>query len=491
MSNSDKSREEIARENYKGIVVVFDNTLQLPEIKMFLNNPDSDEVDKKDAAEYTNLQQSKTYGIQAPLVKVNEFTIPFNDVLEMDLTCKKIPQVNLVIRDRLDLVKTFDKPNAEHGKLQIQILPPFEDAYKKVNLTFYIQNTEIDGDEISIKAIYDIPGWHDNKMKAYGQVTTYEFFESVAKEHKLGFATNVTATDDKRWIYVPNTKIASILTQECSFGGDREVLLDWWIDYWNNLNLVDVRERNETIESIEDMQTWILASRYPKTETEEVSEPFRCEAMVTNNETFRDMQVYISDYQIQSSGAANLGGTDRVIEYYKNEDLLTESFCLQNKDIVDSVYLKYDYVGENFGEHQYLLQSECRSAYLRKINAQKLSVDLYMPSLAFSRGTKLNFYWYKTNDMTNLTEMSDLESNIQLPESTGVEVGDPDKADLSDNFIIDKQISGQYYIETSDFYYDYGDGAYDWRHHLVLTRPSDQEERFNWNDIATEGNLQP
>jgi hypothetical protein len=52
--------------------------------------------------------------------------------------------------------------------------------------------------------------------------------------------------------------------------------------------------------------------------------------------------------------------------------------------------------------------------------------------------------------------------------------------------VIDKQISGQYYIEQSDFIYNFNGGGYNWQHRLTLTRPADQEERFYWDDITTE-----
>lgn len=466
-----------------GVVVKFDHSLDLPEIKMFLNNPGETESD--DPADDSSMQQTKITGIMAPLVKVNDMSVPIDSLISMELKCAKVPSVSLAINDSMGLIETFDKPRPDSQKLQIQILPPFENAYKKINIPFCITSTDIQDGTIYIDAVYDIPGLYDNKMKAYGELTTYEFFEQVAKDYRLGFASNLSGTDDKRWIYVPQAKIQSILTQECKLGGgDPTVMLDWWIDYWNNLNLVDIKERNDRIDSKEEMQVWILPSRQPKTETTDVNEPFRTEAMVTNNEVFRDTQAYVSEYTTMTTVPRE---SDRVVEFYRMEDLETDSFLLQNKDIVDNIYLRYDYAGENFGEYQYLLQSACRSAFMKKINCQKIAVDLFTPSLAMARGTKVNFYWYNVKDLTAETKFSDAESNIALPENitekdtdTGME---PDK--VPDDMVIDKQLSGQYYIEESNFFYDFNGGGYNWRHQLILTRPADQEERFYWDDITT------
>ena len=474
--------------NNVGVVVKFDPTLELPEIKMFLNNPGEDETDD-DSARDTQMQQSKIYGIMAPLIKVNETPVPISSVVSMELTCKKMPMVSVVINDTLGLIETFDKPRPDNGRLQIQILPPFDNAYKKVNITFYITDSEIEEGMITLTGVYDVPGLHDNKMKAYGEITTYEFFEQVARDYQLGFASNLSGTDDKRWIYIPNTKVQSILTRECKYGGGNEdVMLDWWIDYWNNLNLVDIKERNNTIDKKEDMQTWILPSRLPKTESTDTNEPFRTEALVTNSEVFRDTQAYISTYQTQNNSGGNLGGTDRVVEFYKTEDLETDNYLLQNKDMVNSIYLRYDYIGENFGDYEYLLHASCRSAFMKKINSQKVIVDLFTPSLGLARGSKVNFYWYNVNEMIKETQFSDIESNVEMPEEeqTQSQSDGLSGEEGEDEMIIDKQISGQYYIEESNFYYDYNGGGYNWRHQLVLTRPADQEERFYWDDITTE-----
>lgn len=471
-----------------GIIVKADPTIQLPEIQLFMNNP-GDEIpdDDPEPTSDTDMQQTKITGIIAPLVKINDMAVPFSSVVSMELTCSKVPAVTLVVNDSMGLIKTFDKPRPDNS-LQIQILPPFAGAYKKINLPFYITSSDIDGDSITLSAVYNIPGWHDNVMKAYGELTTYEFFEQVAKDYQLGFASNIDSTDDKRWIYVAETKMASALTQECKFGGQSGQVLDWWIDYWNNLNLVDVSERNNTIDRKEDMQVWILPSRQPRTEAVDKNVPFKTEAMVTNNEVFRNMQSYVSEYSSETNMAGNLAGTDRVVEFYMTDDLATDSYLLQDKDVTKNIYLKYDYIGENFGPHEYLLQSSERAAHLRKLSQQKISVDLFTPSLALARGTKVNFYWYHADEMTKNTKFADVESNIELPQDklekdpeTGQE---PDKID--DEMIIDKQISGQYYIESSDFYYDFNSEGYNWRHHLVLTRPADQEERFYWDDITNK-----
>jgi hypothetical protein len=37
---------------------------------------------------------------------------------------------------------------------------------------------------------------------------------------------------------------------------ESKVMLDYWVDFWNNLNLVDVWERYTTVEPDENIKVW-------------------------------------------------------------------------------------------------------------------------------------------------------------------------------------------------------------------------------------------
>lgn len=460
-----------------GVIVKFDPTIKLPEITQFLNNPSPEE--DPEHGDDTTMQQTKIIGILEPLVKIGNTVIPFSGIGSMTLTDDPYPRVSLEIIDRFDLIKNFDKPTRDN-KVQIQIIPTFENAYKKINLTFWIEKLSFENNNIYIDAIYNIPGFHDNILKAYGEISTYEFCEQLAKDLQLGFASNLESTDDKRWIYIPNRKIYDALNQECNFGGGEKQILSWWIDWWNCLNLVDIYERNNTIDK--DLMMWVMPRKLPETETGESTEPLFMEAFITNNEIFRDFQIYAAEYE-DNLNMTNV--TDKIVETYKINDMEEDNFIIRDGDVNNDIFIGYEYCGENFGEYKYLKQLRCRDMWVQKVNNSTIKVSLLQPCLGLMKGHKVNFYWYAVNDFLKDTkDDGQVKSNISLPddeernENSGL---DGDKID--DEMIIDKQVSGQYYITETEITYRYDGGRYSWQHTFTLTRPEDQKEYFNWDSI--------
>lgn len=460
-----------------GIILKFDPKIELPEIKQFLNNPSPEE--DPEYGDVTTMQQTKITGILAPLVKLGDTVIPFSSVGYMKLTDDPYPRVSLSITDRFDLIKTFDKPTRDN-KLQIQIVPTFENAYKKINLTFWIENLSFSDNEIYIRAVYNIPKFHDNVLKSYGEISTYEFCEQIAKDLQLGFASNLESTDDKRWIYIPNKKVYDALYQECEFGGNERQILTWWIDYWNCLNLVDIYERNNTIDK--DLKMWVLPRKFPETETGENTEPVLMESFITNNDVFRDFQIYSHSYTDDLSLKKI---TDKIIETYKINDMEEDNFIIRDGDVNNDIFTNYEYAGENFGKHKYLKQKFCRDMWVSKVNNSTIKVTLQQPCLGLMKGHKVNFYWYTVNDFSNDTQFDDsVKSNIPLPKDEDRDdVSGLDPKKIDDDMIIDKQVSGQYYITNSTITYELDGGSYNWEHTLTLSRPEDQKEYFDWDSI--------
>ena len=481
----ESSSTETANENEEfngGVILKFDPTIELPEIKQLLNNP-SPEEDPVDG-DVTTMQQTKITGILAPLVKLGNTVIPFSAVGKMVLTDDPYPRVSMSITDSFDLIKTFDKPTRDN-KLQIQIVPTFDNAYKKINLTFWIEDLSFKGNQIFLRAVYNIPSFHDNVLKAYGEVTTYEFFEQVAKDLQLGFASNLESTDDKRWIYVPNRKIYEAMTQECELGGGERQILSWWVDFWNCLNLVDIYERNNAIDK--GLQMWVLPRRFPETETGENTEPIKMETIITNNEIFRDFQIFASRYTDKLSLVKI---TDKIVETYKIDDMEEDNFIIRDGDVNNDLFTNYEYGGENFGEYKYIKQKYCRDMWLSKVNNSTIEVTLGQPCLGLMKGHKVNFYWYTVNDFTKNTINDErVSGNIPLPEDADVDESTSLPIDnQEDKMIIDKQVSGQYYITNTRISYELDGGSYNWYHTFTLSRPEDQKEYFDWDSIKLTSN---
>ena len=445
--------------------VKFDCSLEFPPIVEPLYGAAPDEADSGLVLEN---QQTKVTGIIAPLIKLNNTTITWSQVKSMTLKCDRWPEIKLEIIDSLDFSKTYDKPDQDNI-LQMQILPSFDNAYRKINLIFTIDDISFSDSTVYVSGRYNVPGWNDNIMKSYGNISTYEFFETVAKELKLGFASNLEGTDDNRWIYVANDSRKSVLSDECEFGGRPELIMDWWVDFWNCINLVDIYERYHTVDK--DIKVWIQQNRYPETETNSEVIPTQVEAMISNHMNFKMSPLFCTGMEIVSDFSQNtVNGSDKRLEIYDMGTLNTDSTIVADGSIKKNVILTYRYLGEKFGDVDYLTNRALHSAYIQKLNSQQLRVTLQVPCFGFTKGGKLNFYWYEVNDLTKDIKNKELGSNIDLPIDTTQ--GDQDQP------LINGQLSGQYYITDVTYYYENNGNVPKWTQEMLLSRPVELMEKY-------------
>ena len=456
------------------IELKFDNKLEFPDITMFELNPGPTESEN---GVQSTMDQTRLYGITAPLVKVNNITIPFNSIISFELRNTQIPTLSITINDQLDIIETFDKPKSDN-LVQVQILPPFDDAYKKINMLFFITNYTVIRRTIRINAVYMVPHLYDSIMKAYGKTTTYEFFESIAKELKLGFCSNVAGTNDSRYIYIPNCKYIDQMNTEVTYCGTEQEDFEWWIDYWNNINLVDVQERMETID--EDLTIWAYPHRYVDTESSSVNDPVIQPCMISNHYAFRDNQMYIASYEDLFNPGANIDGTDKIVATYNMDSCEEDTIFLQDGDVTNDIYTKYVYMGENFGEYKYLYSSAYRGMLQQKRSNNRIKVSMFTPQLALMKGHKVDFMWFKTGEMVKGISKADINTNTPA--------GNIDQTDSTEeDFILDKQISGQYYIEEVNLIFKNNGQAYNWEQELILSRPTDQIEYYDLDNLLIPG----
>jgi hypothetical protein len=96
-----------------------------------------------------------------------------------------------------------------------------------------------------------------SQYKSFGEIDTYNLFKTTAIDTGLGFATNISELSDNRFIYCDNKSLLDVMKSEIDYSNANEYILDWWVDLWNNINLVDVKERYNAIDSDDDLMIWV------------------------------------------------------------------------------------------------------------------------------------------------------------------------------------------------------------------------------------------
>lgn len=420
-------------------------------------------------------------GVIAPVVKFNNRTLNWKSIISMKISSSgPLPTLDLVFYDDDNTSTLLDTPGPDNTVVVV-ITPPFDGIYKKIKLRFYIKDirTDVFARKISCEGEYCVDGLNDCTLEAFGQMTTPEFFEEVSKRLKLGYCTNVDGVDDSRFIYINNQSYLDSLKRICREGGKQDCVLDWWVDMWNNVNLVDVYDK--FLGQSDDELTVFGVKNYNMVDSSDPVHPIEIPATITNNLKMKALPLYTDKFDLINSNAKNKrGGTDRVVTTYDIERDLSRDLLVQDgSGVKESVFKKYRYDGEYYGEAGSWLEApEYASMLQQKISNFLIRVELPMPCFGLMRGGRVNVEWYDESNVSELVYKQNvgMESNIPLPE-------DDETQDMTDPGTqrLNRKISGQYYIVSSDITYRNKGNQVALNQSLVLSRPV---QTYNYSDNA-------
>jgi hypothetical protein len=188
------------------VTLEFDNLLEKSEIVMPLLSSSKNESgdNYNDTTGLTDKVQTAVFGIQAPLIMINSTIIDFDAVKYFSLKSKgSLPELVMTVEDRFELVTNIDKPSNDN-EVRVQIIPRFDNAYKKIDLTFFITNIQVTGKLLRLTCSYKLSSLLSSQYKSFGEIDTYTLFKQIATETQLGFATNVAEAGDNRYVYCDN-----------------------------------------------------------------------------------------------------------------------------------------------------------------------------------------------------------------------------------------------------------------------------------------------
>lgn len=454
------------------ILLEFDNTLEKSSITVpLLSSSKNEGGDNYRETNMTDVAQTSVIGILSPLIMINNTVIDFNNVKYFELkSVGRLPELIMTVEDKFEMVNNIDKP-ALDNEVRVQILPRFDNAYKKIDLTFYISKISVNGSFLKLICAYKLPSLNSSQFEAFGKIDTYSLFKEIATINRLGFATNIGKCNDSRFVYADNKSWLQLMDNEIQFSNTTEHILDYWIDFWNNINLVDVKERYNAIDSQEDMMIWI-AGNIDEITVDNKIEPIHMPAVLNNHPASKNSELFVKNYEILiTPGSLISKGSDKVFAIYEENTGEYLDHLLQDGDVKKDIYTKYEYLGECYGDYNYLLSKCVRSGFLQKFSSEKVKITLQSPLLGLMRGHKVNFIRYVNNDeveqkMKALEDAGYLnrntDSNIPLKEYEITEDGGNGK------FRVDKTASAQYLISEVDIIYNNNT----WDYILTLVKPT-------------------
>ena len=444
------------------ISVKYDHTLEQSDIVVNLAAPNDGE-----ATNLSGISQTKIHGIFTPIVSISNMSYDWNQVLKMTLyNNERIPKLDLVIDDGQKLISTVNN-QINDNEVRLQILPPYENTYKKINLTFYIDTIEIIDNKVYITATYKLADLHKSRLKSFGQINSYNLFDKIASECKLGFATNCESNDeDSKFVYCDNISYETLMEREIKMSGSQNQVFDYWIDYWNNINFVDITARYRDKDAKEDLEVWVYSRVGYDVESFDSTEAVKQDAIISNHPSFVG-ELSTKKYKIINNiGTNRQKGTDKVHTIYKDGSII--DILIEDGNPKNDIFTKYSYLGENIGEYEYLASKSYHESFFDIVNKNNIEVVLNSPNLGLSRGSHVIFDWWENSyfEKDNIKQLGgDLEDNT----------GDQTE-ELNDEFklVKNKQISGEYLIYKTILKYNNGK----WSNILTLTRPTNEIKSY-------------
>lgn len=467
------------------ITVIRDPNIELSEIVTALRTPSDEELPDNDSTLET--QQTKVMGILMPILVMNDIAVDFGDVVEFSLDCTgNFPEVKFAFRDRNNMLKNLNNPGNDN-ELRVQILPPFDNAYKKIDLAFMCHDLSINDGVVSGKGIYKLLELTKSRFAALGPVSTYELFDKVSTDTGLGFAANLETTEDVRYIQCRFESYKDVLRNEIrkSFADETHVY-DWWVDVWNNLILCDMFDRINSEDPEEDMLIWSAQNSESSSKTDEVI-PVETLALFTNH-PFRDgSDLSVIDYEVENNPVHPERGNLLAFSVFEENKKEWIDHYVADGDIQKNEFIKFEYMGEVYGDYNYLVAERARKLFIDKLNSEVIVIHTGKPQLGIMRGDQLRFVWYDASsgdaaqhDM--LVEAGAAADNEQLSAILGW-VKDFDLNDEhNDNPMrVNVQFSGQYTCIGQ--YISYSQDTQTWDCWLYLSRPADKRPKiFNVGD---------
>lgn len=453
------------------ISIQFDNTLEKSSITMPLISSSSSQAgDEYSGDQYTDKMQTSVFGVQVPLIMINNTVIDFDAIKQFSLKSSGVlPELSITVEDRYELITNIDKPGLDN-EIRIQILPRFDNAYKKINLTFYTSSISVSGKNIRLTGSYKLSKLTSTQFKSFGKISTYNLFKNAAIETNLGFATNITNTNDERFIYCNNKSLLELMNSEIQFSDTTTGILDYWIDFWDNINLADIKERYTTVDASKDIEIWVAGSVHEVGKDNE-PQPIKIEACLSNHPGFNNSELYVKNYKIVNNpGIQMIYGSDKVYATYEENKNEYIDYLLQDGDIKNDIFTKFEYLGEIYGDYNYLLSKSIREGFLQKMNSESIVVTLQSPLLGLMRGHKVNFIRYVNNSLIenklkSLEEKGLIDRNI----NSNIPLDEYDSMPGTSNgrFRLDRSVSGQYLISEVNISYS---KETSWEYKLTLVR---------------------
>lgn len=455
--------------------------------------PKKIEVEARGEDTGDNDKITKTFGIQSPVIVINEYPFERTNIKSFTLSSSDIlPTVQATLIDTKDVFGVDAFPR-DGDSMTVFINSKNESTFKAIHLDFEITditaNPAKEGDpkKINVSGRVKIPKLFSENCQYLETDTSMNHLTTVAKELKLGLASNIDETTDAQTRIQAYISYIDFITQivSSSYISD-DSFQNFFIDQYYYLNFIDVNRifnsKNPKLEEFQETMASMSVSMAEEREIDESVDSTPTKLFLTNNVTFRPQNNYIKQYRIINSSnvISEVHGHFRDVQIYddngdpKLDEFRVEALSTNPENLTDiqeplkgnresEDYLsmiKHKYMGrQDVGEdglgnsHQNYIYSQLHNA--RNIDeTQKLKLEVtlegFNPGLYRYLKIPVLMYQYDAKTIKSAQALEDEKKNDGFKDST---IETPEFKEPDPDQKLDQFLSGYYIIESIDMVY--------------------------------------
>lgn len=276
---------------------------------------------------------AKKAGSYAPFIVINSIPFQVSNLDYCEIDCEGfLPSITLIVKEMREFIINEAFP-MDGDIIQVYMRSKNPD-FKPIRADFRITKTDTMSDSggnpssYTMEGVLNIPEIFVDKIKSFGKKSTYLTLQQVAKDLKLGFASNVTSTsDDMRRVCCDISYFDFIqedLMPSC-YRSD-EAFFDCYIDPWYNLVLVEMNELLAKEHDPDRFSKITIEEDWYKNTPDKETEP---EDFILQNYMDKWNQSYFSAYSAHSNSGEifmTIGYRNYMKFYDKTEKKLKEYY---------------------------------------------------------------------------------------------------------------------------------------------------------------------
>ena len=403
----------------------------------------------------TDVNQTDVYGVLMPILALNNVAVGYRELIRFELDMLgRTPAVYFKFKDIRGVFSAYVDAGNDN-ELRVQILPPVENTYKKINFTFFVTDISINNGIVEGKAIYKLAKFTQTNFEALGKKTTYEICDHISLQTGLGFASNVEVTNDSRYMECRYKSYKDLLGSEIEKSvSDMYQVYDWWVDQNNYLTLCNIYDRVTSEDSDEEMKIW-STTNYDDPTTGNKKDTHLVPCILTNHPDFATTDLAVTDFEIISNPVTH--GNARIVSvFYEGKKDWTDNY-IGDGDIKRDEFMEFEYGGEVYGDYDYLFAEQSRNLFLNKLKSETIVIKMKTPMLGLNRGSQVKFVWYNNSSSKQYLQNKVETTDVGALTTEDIFVRYPKLAWLADFIIsgknadtfpmvLDMQYSGQYTV---------------------------------------------